>query len=302
MNTTDILGGLLQAGMRGRPMGRLEHAMGGGGLGGSGGMLGQILGQLGGGPARGGAPAGTGDILGQLSGLSRSLGGGRASAGTRAMPTSGFPAGAGMGGGTGGLGDMLGGAGGGLGGMLGGGGGGLGGMLGGGSSGGGGMMGGNMRGAVGAGGLALLAMLAMKALQGRGGQSAPTTPEALPEETVSEDAAALVLRAMIDAAKADGQIDGNEMQRIMGKLDEGGASAEEKDLLLTEMRKPLDPEGLAAQARSPEQAAQVYAASLLAIEVDTDAERTYLRRLAGALRLDAGTVQQLHAGLGAPAA
>ena len=64
--------------MRGRPMGRLEHAMGGGGLGGSGGMLGQILGQLGGGPARGGAPAGTGDILGQLSGLSRSLGGGRA--------------------------------------------------------------------------------------------------------------------------------------------------------------------------------------------------------------------------------
>jgi uncharacterized membrane protein YebE (DUF533 family) len=291
MNTTDILGGLLQAGMRGRPMGRLEHAMGGGGLGGSGGMLGQILGQLGGGAARGGAPAGTGDILGQLSGLSRSLGGGRAAAGTRAMPTSGFPAGTGMGGGTGGLG-----------GMLGGGGGGLGGMLGGGSSGGGGMMGGNMRGAVGAGGLTLLAMLAMKALQGRCGQSAPTTPEALPEETVSEDAAALVLRAMIDAAKADGQIDGNEMQRIMGKLDEGGASAEEKDLLLTEMRKPLDPEGLAAQARTPEQAAQVYAASLLAIEVDTDAERTYLRRLAGALRLDAGTVQQLHAGLGAPAA
>src|SRR4051794_12389024 len=67
MNTTDILGGLLQAGMGGRPMGRLEHAMGGGGLSGSGGMLGQILGQLGGGPARGGAPAGTGDILGQLS-------------------------------------------------------------------------------------------------------------------------------------------------------------------------------------------------------------------------------------------
>jgi uncharacterized membrane protein YebE (DUF533 family) len=167
------------------------------------------------------------------------------------------------------------------------------------------MMGGNMRGAVGAGGLALLAMVAMKALQNRGGQSAAATPAApasLPEETVSEDAAALVLRAMIDAAKADGQIDGNEMQQIMGKLDEGGATAEEKDLLLSEMRKPLDPEGLAAQARTPELAAQVYAASLLAIEVDTDAERAYLRQLATALRLDAGTVQQLHAGLGAPAA
>ncbi len=294
LNTTDLLGGLLQAGLRRQPMGRLEHAMGGGGLGGSGGMLGQILGQLGGAPARGGAPAGAGDILGQLSGLSRSLGGRRPGAGTYGMPTTGFPAGAGMGGATGGLG-----------GALGGGAGGLGGMLGGGSSAAGGMLGGNMRGAVGAGGLALLAMVAMKALQNRGGQSAaatPTAPASLPEETVSEDAAALVLRAMIDAAKADGQIDGNEMQQIMGKLDEGGATAEEKDLLLTEMRKPLDPEGLAAQARTPELAAQVYAASLLAIEVDTDAERAYLRRLATALRLDAGTVQQLHAGLGAPAA
>ena len=268
-NATDLLGGLLQSGLRRQPMGRLEHAMGGGGLGGAGGMLGGILSQLGGAPARGGAPAGTGDILGQLSGLTRSLGGGRSGAGTFGMPTSGFPAGAGVGGQA--------------------------------MPTGGGMLGGNMRGAAGAGGLALLAMLAMKALQGRGSQSAPAATASLPEETVSDEAATLVLHAMIDAAKADGQIDGNEMQRIMGKLDEGGASAEEKDLLLAEMRKPLDPEGLAAQARTPEMAAQLYAASLLAIEVDTDAERAYLRRLATALRLDAGTVQQLHAGLGAPA-
>ena len=68
------------------------------------------------------------------------------------------------------------------------------------------------------------------------------------------------------------------------------------------MRKPSALESLVAVVKSPEVAVAVYAASLLAIEVDTDAERTYLRRLAGALRLDAGTVQQLHAGLGAPAA
>jgi uncharacterized membrane protein YebE (DUF533 family) len=55
------------------------------------------------------------------------------------------------------------------------------------------------------------------------------------------------------------------------------------------MRRPPDIQGLAAEARTPEVAAEVYAASLLAIEVDTQAERDYLKRLADALGLDAAT-------------
>jgi uncharacterized membrane protein YebE (DUF533 family) len=66
------------------------------------------------------------------------------------------------------------------------------------------------------------------------------------------------------------------------------------------MRRPPDVNMLAQEARTPELAAQVYGASLLAIEVDTEAERDYLRRLAQALKLDAGTVQHLHTSLGAP--
>jgi uncharacterized membrane protein YebE (DUF533 family) len=42
----------------------------------------------------------------------------------------------------------------------------------------------------------------------------------------------------------------------------------------------------------------VYAASLLAIEVDTQAERDYLQRLADGLGLDSGVVQRLHTTLG----
>jgi uncharacterized membrane protein YebE (DUF533 family) len=105
---------------------------------------------------------------------------------------------------------------------------------------------------------------------------------------------------MLSAAKADGQIDGNEMQRIMEKLDEAGADAESKGFMIDEMRRPPDVNALAQEARTPELAAQVYGASLLAIEVDTEAERDYLRRLAQALKLDAGTVQHLHTSLGAP--
>jgi uncharacterized membrane protein YebE (DUF533 family) len=177
-----------------------------------------------------------------------------------------------------------------------------------------------VRGAVGGGALALLGKLAFDALRQHqsGGTTpaataaqippvatAPTgwgTPPPLPEPSPAQEQASaqLLLRAMLSAAKADGQIDGNEMQRIMEKLDEAGADAESKGFMIDEMRRPPDVTALAQEARTPELAAQVYGASLLAIEVDTEAERDYLRRLAQALKLDAGTVQHLDTSLGAP--
>jgi uncharacterized membrane protein YebE (DUF533 family) len=45
-------------------------------------------------------------------------------------------------------------------------------------------------------------------------------------------------------------------------------------------------------------AAQVYAASLFAIDVDTDAERNYLDRLAALSGLDATVVNQIQSSLG----
>ncbi len=59
-------------------------------------------------------------------------------------------------------------------------------------------------------------------------------------------------------------------------------------------------DALLAEVDGPQTAVEVYGASLLAIEVDTPAERDYLRRLAQALQLDPATVQRLHASLGAP--
>ena len=45
-------------------------------------------------------------------------------------------------------------------------------------------------------------------------------------------------------------------------------------------------------------AAQVYAASLLAIEVDTDAERNYLQQLAQRIGLQPASVQHIHQAMG----
>lgn len=43
---------------------------------------------------------------------------------------------------------------------------------------------------------------------------------------------------------------------------------------------------------------EVYAASLLAIEVDTPAEKAYMQKLARDLKLDAPIVSQIHTTLG----
>ena len=60
--------------------------------------------------------------------------------------------------------------------------------------------------------------------------------------------------------------------------------------MLDQMAAPLDIAALAAQVTSPAQAAQVYAASLLAIDSDTDAgTRLSARSSRKALQLDADT-------------
>lgn len=123
-------------------------------------------------------------------------------------------------------------------------------------------------------------------------------PQTAGEEAVLASKAMILLQAMISAAKADGQIDGGEMQRIVGKMEEGGADGEARDFVLQEMRKPLDLDALVAQVQTPELAAEVYAASLLAIEVDTPTEEAYLQQLAQKLKLHPIVVDHLHQQLG----
>ncbi|HCR65335.1 MAG TPA: DUF533 domain-containing protein, partial [Oceanicaulis sp.] len=49
-----------------------------------------------------------------------------------------------------------------------------------------------------------------------------------------------------------------------------------------------------AAADTPEHAAEIYAASLVAIEIDTPAERAYLQMLAARLELDSDLVNEIH--------
>lgn len=165
-----------------------------------------------------------------------------------------------------------------------------------------------VRGAAGGGAMAILGALALAALNHRSrapgpaasrlAQGAPTAADV--QALVSTDGEQLALRAMIAAAKADGTIDQSEMTRILGQLKSDEVSAEERRFVLDEIGKPLDAREIARDVRSPAQAAEVYAASLLAIDIDSEAEREYLRGLAQALELDPGVVRFLHQSTGAP--
>lgn len=170
------------------------------------------------------------------------------------------------------------------------------------------------------GGLALIGGLAYAAWNRyRSGQSQPAaassqpTPVAAPPANSGftpppQDAAAqnalgtLLIRAMISAAKADGQIDAQETQRIFGEMSAQTLSQAEKAFLMEEIGKPVDVDALAGQARTPQEATQVYAASVMVIDAQTPQETQYLQTLAQKLRLEAPLVAEIHQQVQAAAA
>jgi uncharacterized membrane protein YebE (DUF533 family) len=113
-----------------------------------------------------------------------------------------------------------------------------------------------------------------------------------------EELGKTLVRAMIAAAKADGQIDADEKDRIFKRLEAMPLSADEKAFVFDELSSPLDLDAVVARADTPEHAAEIYAASLVAMKPDTSAERTYLEALAHKLKLDPGLVSEIHRSAG----
>jgi uncharacterized membrane protein YebE (DUF533 family) len=156
------------------------------------------------------------------------------------------------------------------------------------------------------GGLVLVGGLAYKAYQnyregkpliqmGEPVQPAPAQSSFNAEAGDSQQNAVLMLRAMIAAAASDGLIDETERKSILGNVQALGVDKETLDFLENECRNPADAATLAAAASGPEQAAQLYTAARLAIDVDNEDERQFMADLAGKLHLDAALVAQLEA-------
>ena len=126
----------------------------------------------------------------------------------------------------------------------------------------------------------------------------PDLPPLPPTPTGGRDDSAdalLLVRAMIAAAHADHELDADERARIVEAIDQSGATSEEHAFLLEEIDHPQSLASLAAAATTPDLARQVYLASSMAIDVDTESERLYLEKLAERLGLSADTVAELDA-------
>ena len=165
-------------------------------------------------------------------------------------------------------------------------------------------------GAVGYGGAAVLGALALKAYQNyqqkksaapvslTPEQFAALTPDALPDARPAADGTPfqlVLIRAMVGAAKADGHVDATEQQRLFGQVETMGLDSEAKAYVFDLLSQPVDMASITNAVTTPEQGAEVYLASRLAIDPDVPAERVYLDALASRLKLPAELRAQLDA-------
>ena len=110
----------------------------------------------------------------------------------------------------------------------------------------------------------------------------------------TENLGLTLVRAMIAAARSDGTLDAQESQAIFQRINSLPLGQEEKSLLIEEMGRPVNMDTLVNSATTIEIASEIYLASLLAIDVDTAAEESYLAMLAARLKLPAELVAELH--------
>lgn len=181
----------------------------------------------------------------------------------------------------------------------------------------GGMLGGNAMGGslLGTIGKAALPMILGSLMRGRGGRSSggglggllggmlggggndKADAVSTEERDQIDDEATLLLRAMINAAKADGQIDKDEVNNIVQRL--GDLDDAEKQFLEAEFNAPLDVAVFCASVPD-ELNEEAYAFSVMGMKLDTQQEAKYLGAVAQGLRLDPQVCNAIHDKLGAP--
>jgi uncharacterized membrane protein YebE (DUF533 family) len=127
-------------------------------------------------------------------------------------------------------------------------------------------------------------------LLGTGGKAEPEPEHA----TLGDEQAMLLIRAMIAAANADGQITPDERQRITSRLDQAGAGPEERKVLEGELQNPRSVDQIVRDVHDPATAEQVYLASRIAMNPDTGAEKAYLDFLAARLQIPPARLNELN--------
>jgi len=94
-----------------------------------------------------------------------------------------------------------------------------------------------------------------------------------------------LIEALVFAAKSDGHIDNDERKAIDEHIRQSGLGVQGEQLVQRAIDSPLDPQKLAADVKTEEDALEVYFLSNLVIDVDHFMERSYLQALGDALKI-----------------
>ena len=114
------------------------------------------------------------------------------------------------------------------------------------------------------------------------------------DELTSREEVYILLKAMVNAAKADGKVDDLEKEKILEFM--GDMSKIEQMFVVAELQNDLQIEEFIKEIpKGMEQ--QVYYMSLFAIDVDNESEREYLEMLSHKLNLSHGVVDGIHESL-----
>ena len=147
------------------------------------------------------------------------------------------------------------------------------------------------------GGAALLGGIAYKAYknwQSAHQDQAPISENSFTSpQLLSSDFQLTLIKGMIGAAMADGQIDAEEQNRIFASIDQMDVSTETKAIVFDLFRQPVSIEEIASGAHTMEQKTEVYLLSSMVIDPDHPAEKQWLTDLAASLGLPQDLAMQL---------
>ncbi|MCG6896008.1 MAG: tellurite resistance TerB family protein [Thiocapsa sp.] len=148
------------------------------------------------------------------------------------------------------------------------------------------------------GGLGMLGKVAFDAYQtwqaDQGAAVAePGTPVGELSGPAAEQRSRVLFKAMIAAANADGHIDDAERASIQNAVSGFGLDDDIRLMINAELARPLNAADIAADADSPETAAEIYLASLSVIDPNDPSERAYLNELAAALQIEPALARHL---------
>lgn len=115
------------------------------------------------------------------------------------------------------------------------------------------------------------------------GQPAQSALPVQPAKMQPDATATLIMRAIIYSARADGNIDATEQQRIDSIVNSLVHGADTSVLIEQIRNEQIDPASIASGISAPEQAEDVYRLSCSVIDIDHFMERSYLDTLARAL-------------------